>query len=535
MLDSVQETPDEPGRIKPVAPIVEIHGKRPTVPDARSEPLAGFDRMRSIDDSFFRHSSVAIAGVSAEYNVGQAFVECLLDSGFRGRVYPLNPIGGQIRGIQIYRSIADVPEQVDYAISCIPARLTPQLVRDCAAKGAKTVAFFTAGYSETGRWEGRELEAELLRLARANSIRLLGPNCLGLYCPETGLSFASDFPREKGSVGFISQSGGNAIYLIRAAGERGIRFSRAVSYGNACDVDECDLLEYFTNDDETEVVCAYIEGVKNGRRFPEVLRKLCSRKPMIILRGGSTEGGAVAAESHTGSLAGTSESWEALMHQTGAIPVRDLDEMADMLVTFCSPVRPQGRKIVICGGGGGFSVLSADHYIEAGFALPQLPPKEQREIHSQVARFANTDAGMILRNPFDISNISSPDCQYAVMRSLAVSKRFSTMVAQVAINNSGWPSAQSPSISWPGMFLDTLLRVHREVGKPVAVVLHGSVNPRDFERLVPLRQKCQAAGLPVYDSLPRAALAMDRFLLYEEEPRSLSRAPDPLRRCQPQD
>jgi acyl-CoA synthetase (NDP forming) len=473
--------------------------------------------MKKIDGSFFEHSSIAIAGASSEYNIGHAFVQCMQDSGFRGKVYPLNPAGGEVRGLKVYRRMADIPGRVDYVISCIPARFTPQLVKDSAAKGARIVSFFTAGYSETGRSEGRDLEDELLGVARATGVRLLGPNCLGLYCPRIGLSFAADFPREPGNVGFIGQSGGNAIYLIRAAGQRGVRFSKAVSYGNACDVDECDLLEYFIADDETKVVAAYIEGVKDGRRFRRVLRKLSALKPVIILKGGCTGAGAVAASSHTGSLAGANESWEGLLNQAGATRVYSLDEMADLLVTFSCLAPPRGRRAVICGSNGGFSVLTADDYIQAGFELPQLAPKEQRGLHNLVARFSSTDAGMILRNPFDITNIPSPEGQHAIMRSLLANDRFDMMVVQVSISNSAWPFAQSPYIYWPNMFLDSLLRVQREVGKPVAVILHSVSTAGEFERMARLRDKCQAAGLPVYDSIPRAALAMDRFMRYQEK------------------
>jgi acyl-CoA synthetase (NDP forming) len=473
--------------------------------------------MKKIDDSFFEHSSVAIAGASLEYNIGHAFVQCLQDSGFQGGVYPLNPAGGEVRGLKVYRCMADIPGKVDYVISCIPARFTPQLVKDSAAKGARIVSFFTAGYSESGRSEGRDLEDELLRVARATGVRLLGPNCLGLYCPRIGLSFAADFPKEPGDVGFIGQSGGNAIYLIRAAGQRGVRFSKAVSYGNACDVDESDLLEYFITDDETKVVAAYIEGVKDGRRFRRVLWKLASVKPVIILKGGYTSGGAVAASSHTGALAGANESWEGLLNQAGAIRVYSLDEMADMLVTFSQLDPPRGRRAIICGSNGGFSVLTADDYIQAGFELPQLAPREQRRLYDLVARFSTTDAGMILRNPFDITNIPSPEGQYAVMRRLAADERFDMLVAQVSISNSAWPFAQSPYIYWPDMFLDSLLKVRRQVGKPVVVILHSICTAGEFERYVLLRDKCRAAGLPVYDSIPRAALAMDRFVRYHEK------------------
>ncbi|MDM8001124.1 MAG: CoA-binding protein [Dehalococcoidia bacterium] len=475
--------------------------------------------MSKIDDSFFEHSSVAIAGASAEYNIGHAFVQCLQDAGFQGPIYPLNPAGGEVRGLKVYRHIADIPGTVDYVISCIPARFTPQLVKDSAAKGARIVSFFTAGYSESGRSEGRDLELELLRVAQATDVRLLGPNCLGLYCPRIGLSFAADFPKEAGNVGFIGQSGGNAIYLIRAAGHRGVRFSKAVSYGNACDVDECDLLEYFATDNETEVVAAYIEGVKDGRRFRRVLRDLCALKPVVILKGGYTTAGAVAASSHTGSLAGTGESWEGLLNQAGAVRVYSLDEMADMLVTFSYMVPPRGRRAVICGSNGGFSVLTADDYIRAGFELPQLAPREQADLLELVAKFSSTDAGMMLRNPFDITNVTSPEGHHAIMRSLMANPGFDLLVAQVSISNSAWPFAESPYVYWPDMFLDSLLRAQRDVGKPAAVILHSICSAGEFERMARLREKCQKAGLPVYDSIPKAALAMDRFLRYHERRR----------------
>ena len=480
--------------------------------------FVGFDSMgERITDSFFYHTSVAIAGASIPYNIGHAFVDCLLASGFKGKIYPLNPNGGEILGLKVYRSIKDIPGKVDYVISCIPARFTPQLVQESAEKGAKIVSFFTAGYSESGRQEGEELEEELLRVARASGVRLLGPNCLGLYCPKIGLSFASDFPKESGNVGFISQSGGNAIYLIRAAGQRGVRFSRAISYGNASDVDECDLLEYLAADDETRLVAAYIEGVKDGRRFHRILKKLAAIKPVVILKGGYTKAGAVAAASHTGSLAGSDETWESLLEQTGAVRVYNLDEMADMLVTFSYMGVPRGRSMAVCGSNGGFTVLTADEYINAGFDLPRLTSKEKQEIDHQVGKFSSTDAGMILSNPFDITNVGSGEGQYTIMRSLAINARFSVLVAQVSISNSGWPHAASPFKFWPDMFLDALFRVHREVKKPVAVIIHGVITEVDCARSVELQRRCIEAGLPVYDSIPRAAKAMDCFLRYHEK------------------
>jgi acyl-CoA synthetase (NDP forming) len=472
---------------------------------------------QSINDSFFHQTSVAIAGASTSYNIGHAFVSCMLDSGFKGKIYPINPSGGEILGLKVYQSIDEVPGTIDYVISCIPARSTPQLVKDSAAKGAKIVTFFTAGYSESGRREGSELEEELLRVARASGVRLLGPNCLGLYCPEIGLSFACDFPKEKGNVGFISQSGGNSIYLIRAAGQRGIRFSKAISYGNALDVDESDLFEYFAGDRETQIVAAYVEGVRDGQRFLRVLKKLSAVKPVIVVKGGCTGAGAVAASSHTGSLAGSDEAWRALVNQTGAISVSSLDDLADMLVTFSCMRPPQGRNMAICGSNGGFTVLSADEFVSAGFSLPPLPPADQREMDDVVARFSNTDAGMILRNPFDITNVGSGDGHYTIMRNLAENGMFDLLVAQVSVSNSGWPHGESPFRFWPDMFLDAFLGVCRAVSKPVAVIIHSAITETDCERALELQRKCSDAGLPVYDSISSAARAMDCYLRYCEK------------------
>ena len=473
--------------------------------------------MSKIDDSFFQHSSVAVAGASSEYNIGHAFVQCMLDSGFKGKVYPLNPSGGEVMGLKVYRSVADVPGKVDYVISCIPARFTPQLVTDSAAKGARVVSFFTAGYSETGRQEGRLLEDDLVRVARSRGVQLIGPNCLGVYYPRIGLSFASDFPKEPGHVGFISQSGGNAIYLIRAAGQKGVRFSKAVSYGNASDVDECDLLEYFITDQETEIVAAYIEGVRNGRRFHQVLRRLSAVKPVIILKGGYTKAGAIAASSHTGSLAGADEAWESLLNQTGAIRVYNLDELADLLMTFSFLRPPAGRRMAVFGSNGGFTVLTADEYINAGFDLPRLTAKEQQDIYDQVARFTSTDAGTILRNPFDITNVGSPEGQYSIVKGLAANSRLDLLVAQVSISNSGWPYTESPFNLWPDMFLDALLRAIGEVPKPTAVIFHGAITLSESKRAADLQKKCIAARLLCYNSIPGAALAMDRFIRYCEK------------------
>jgi acyl-CoA synthetase (NDP forming) len=208
---------------------------------------------------------------------------------------------------------------VDYVISTVPAKAAPGLIAECARKGVKAVHFCTAGFSETGEEEGLRLEPQLAALSKKTGIRIIGPNCMGIYCPASRLSFNTDFPKESGPVGLISQSGGNTESLIRRVVPRGVRFSKAISYGNACDLNESDFLEYLAGDPETEIIGLYIEGVKDGERFPQILRKAAEKKPVILLKGGITEGGARAALSHTGSLAGSEVIWRSLCNQLGVI------------------------------------------------------------------------------------------------------------------------------------------------------------------------------------------------------------------------
>jgi len=430
-------------------------------------------------DSIFNPTSVAIAGV-APGNAGQAFLDSLLDSGFKGKVYPLNPRSGEISGLKVYANIKDVPEPVDYVICCIPARLVPQLIKDCAAKGVKTVSLYTAGFSESGSSEGKQLEIEVCRLAQAGGLRILGPNCLGVYCPEAGLSFASDFPRESGQVALICQSGGNAIYLVRAAAQRGVRFSKVISYGNGCDIDECELFECFTQDAKTEIVAAYIEGVKDGRRFHQVLKKLSTTKPVIVLKAGYTQAGAGAVASHTGALAGSNEVWDSLLQQAGAIRVYTLEELVDMMTTLLFLPPPKGRRVGIFGGGGGASVLATDEWTTAGFVVSLLPRQIREEINKEVRTFLKSDAGMILHNPLDLTPLASSEGLYKVIRRLSTYEGVDLLVAQCIISPSGWPYPGSPFGIWPDFFAEAVIKTYNEVGKPMAVVLHHIVSSWDL-------------------------------------------------------
>jgi acyl-CoA synthetase (NDP forming) len=450
----------------------------------------------------FNPSSVAIAGVGP-VTAGKWYLESLLTSGFRGSIYPIHPNGGEASGLKVYTSIRDIPGSVDYVICCIPARLVPQLIRECADKRVKVVSLFTSGFSEAGTDEGRRLEAEIVRLAQAGGTRLIGPNCMGVYSPGSGLSFVTDFPREAGGVALVCQSGGNTIYFVRLAAERGIRFSKVISYGNACDVNESDMFEYLAEDAETDLVAAYIEGVKDGRRFLRALAGLASSKPVMVLKGGSTDLGARTAASHSGSLSGADAVWTSLLEQNGAMRVHTLEELVDLVVTFRFLRLPPGRRIAMVGGGGGASVLATDACAASGFTLPVIPPA----LADRIRGFLDSDAGLILANPIELNMF--PEVTYSIARHFIAGEGFDLMLANCVFGQHPWPVFDV----WADLFCDTILKVHHETDKPVAVVLESRLTNQEGH-FAALRQRYCAAGIPVYYSMSNACKAIDRFMNY---------------------
>ena len=465
-------------------------------------------------DYVFSPESLAIAGVSGKQTAlpsqGQRFLQTLLNYGFKGKLYPLNPKGGEIWGLKMYSNIRDIPEPVDYVISCVPAPATPQLIKDCAAKGVKVVHLFTAGFSEAGTEKGKQLEKEICTLASQGGLRLLGPNSAGVYCPKTGLTTRTDFAKESGPVALIAQSGGNYTYTVREGARRGIRFSKAVSYGNAADIDETAILEYLAADPDTGIILAYIEGVKNGKLFMQVLQEAARVKPVIVLKGGITESGARAAASHTGVLAGSERVWDNLLRQAGAIRVFSLEELIDMAVTFSYLPLPLGRKVGILGVGGGATVLATDDCTGAGLIVPRF----SEGICKRIIRLLKDDAGTILNNPMDLSleAWNTGFCQ--VLNILANYDAIDLSIVQLPLGLSPYQLPMQHKL-WD-LLLQDVVKAHRELAKPVILVVHLPTFGEDYEWMLNAQRICYEAGIAVYHSIGSAAKAVDRFLRYHE-------------------
>lgn len=457
--------------------------------------------------------------------MGHRFVLHLVNYGYRGQIYPVTPYWSEVLGFKAYPALKDIPGPVDYVICCLPASKVPDLLTECPQKGVRVVHLFTGRFSETGQEDATKLEIEVLRRARGLGIRLIGPNCMGIYYPKEGIAFAYDFPTEPGSVGMFLQSGGAATEFIQYASLRGIRFSKVISYGNALDLNEADFLEYLSQDHETGIIASYIEGVKDGRRFLRGLRRAALLKPVIILKAGRGSAGARQAASHTAALAGSLKTWETAIRQAGAIQARTLEEMMDLVVSFYFLPPILGTRVGILGGGGGRSVLSADEWEEAGFSVVPLPPEIEEEIKKTLPELW---WGWI-RNPVDVSifpeEALTTNLGGNILRMMAQSPHFDLLIANITM---GGPFSGTEFADMLKRQVAEILDIKRSGTKPVAVILNtGALGPEDFDdprwrSLAEQKANLIAAKVPVYSTADQAANAIMRRVNYFQRKEAIS-------------
>jgi acetyltransferase len=482
--------------------------------------------MRSVSellDTAFNAESIAVVGASnSPAAFGYYYMRYFLEYGYPGKIYPVNPRYEEILGIRAYPSVKDIPEKVDYVICCTPAQGVPELLYGCAEKGVKIMHLFTARMRETGSKEVTELEEKIARLAKELNIRFIGPNCMGIYYPKRKIAFGFDFPLEPGKLGMLSQSGGLATVFTRIAAQRGLRFSKVISYGNATDINEVNLFEYLLQDEETEVIAAYIEGTTSGRKLYEVLKKVTSVKPVIILKAGRTKAGARAASSHTASISGSTNIWEVGIRGAGAIEVKTIDEMLDILTAFYFLGPASGKRVGVFGGSGGQSVISADEWGEEGFELTPLPSKIQNYIRQNIPPMW----WKWLMNPMDISilpetDFSSPKIFKDLVEMTIRSSEFDLIVYNITTCSPFPLEAEMPRLS---KCTDIILNARKKEPKPiVAIVDSGYLGIEDLEGqrwrfLAEQKSHLIEAGIPVYPSMCRAARAIRKLIDYHQLP-----------------
>ena len=486
--------------------------------------MAG-NRLEEFAPMFYPKSHAVIGASANVRKFGGRFLGALLSFGYGGRLYAVNPQESEVLGLETYRSVGDIPGPVDFASIAVPALAVPGVVEECLAKGIKAVQILSAGFSEVGE-EGRRLEREVARTA-AKGIRIIGPNCFGVYCPAGGLTIlpGERLPKQSGPVAFISQSGGYAVRVpIRASGW-GVRFSKVISYGNACDVNECDLLEYLYQDPETKIITGYIEGVKDGPRFFKLLQEVSKTKPVILWKGGLTQGGARAAHSHTASLSGEEVIWEAVFRQTSAIRVNSLEELLDTTITFLHLAPQRGRKVCVVGGGGGIGVAAADACERVGLSMPLFPAELQTKLASIVPA-----AGASVRNPVDVGGPFPPPAMLrAVLEAVFTDSDVDSVIVdelELARVNGLTQNAGGPSGSPVGESAQIPVDIRTRFGKPVIIVLPVEAIGADVLEFEGARRElCDyylGQGIPVYLTLERAAKALSNFFGYYQRRDAIS-------------
>ncbi len=435
--------------------------------------------------SLFEPSSVAVIGASREPGkLGYEILKNIIDAGFKGKLYPINPKADEILGLKCHPSIKDIPGEVELAVIIVPARFVPSVISDCGAKGVKAAVVISGGFSETGE-AGAQLERQLVEAARKAGIRVIGPNCQGLNSTAVGLCASWPLVRTKGPISVISQSGTVLAALACWAEEDGIGISKIVALGNKCDVDEIELLEYLADDPETKVIALYIEGTRDGRKFVEVAREATRRKPVLVLKGGRTAKGAEAVKSHTRSLAGMDAVFDAAFRQAGVIRAASVEDLYDACKALPTLPRPAGKNVAIVTSSGGAGILATDACEELGLNVVELPGEVNDALQEKLP------PECILRNPLDLTGSATSEMYDAVASALVSSEKVDSVLMIV-----GDPM--------PGIAEVILKNLQR--GKPIVPVMLGGGKAEVEERAKLGKMRLSAYPCPVRGARALAAL-----------------------------
>jgi len=460
----------------------------------------------------FHPRSVAIVGISSQAKRGgpwapggSSFIGAMEQLGFKGRIYPVNPNATEVMGYRVYPSVSAIPDQVDLVIIAIPAAGVPPVLEDCIKAGALNIHMFTAGFEETGEPDAIELAKRVREIVARGHIRLIGPNCMGLYVPSAGIGTFDKLPTKSGHVAFLSQSGGHLNWYSHYGPNYGIWFSKGISFGNAYALDSTDYLEYLATDEDTRIICMYLEGVKDGRKLVRQVREINHTKPVVLWKAGLTPHGARAVASHTASLAGEQAVWRGFYSQTGAVQVFSLDEMAEMAMTFLYVKPPAGRRAAVLGLGGGTSVAAADACSREGLLVPPLTQATQNELKEFIPL-----AGASIRNPLDTGLVFRNIDNLKRELDLVCSDPEIDMLIVMPHLDMARQTDEGQALGVVDYLAD-FSKTNR-FGKPVVIVFHSFANdPWEASLRNRLKVELPQNGIPVYGSLISAARALARF------------------------
>jgi acetyl coenzyme A synthetase (ADP forming)-like protein len=436
-------------------------------------------------ESFFNPKSVAIVGASRQKGkVGYEILANIMQGGYAGKLFPINPNTDSIEGLKCFpdvKSIGQVPELV---IIIVPAKYVPGLMEECAKVGVRSVIIITAGFKEVGK-EGRELEEQVVRIARRAGIRFIGPNCLGLIAPSHKLnaSFGGDLPTP-GGIGYISQSGALLAAILDLANASGIGFSTLVSIGNKADIDELDIIQALGSQKDTKVIAGYLESITDGDAFVREAEEISYKKPILLMKSGGTEAGAKAASSHTGSLAGGEVAYESAFKRAGVIRCESIKQQFDFAQAFANQPLPKGPKVAVITNAGGPGIMAADAIEQEGLTFSKLEDETRTKLTGGLPPAAN------VYNPIDVLGDALADRYEFALNIVLDDPNVDSAIVLLT------PQAMTQAKETA----EAVVRLAGKKGKPVLACFLGAQKVEDGLQV--LRQ----GNIPQYDS-PESAVA----------------------------
>jgi acyl-CoA synthetase (NDP forming) len=454
----------------------------------------------------FNPRTVAVVGDKRA--MGYLWLNCMKT--FEGKVYSVQVDPNEIPGIEAmgvpnYKSLLEIPDEIDYVVCAVPRPVAARIIADCIEKKVGSVMLFTSGFAETETEDGIAAQDQITQMARDAGLLLVGPNCMGIYNRRLGVRHSTDQAAgDAGNVGFISQSGTHCINFSLVGAVRGVKCSKTVSFGNAVVLDAPDYIEYLANDPETEVIAMYIEGMKDGRRFFRVLRETARRKPVVVWKGGMTRAGARAVYSHTASLATAPAIWDAAMRQAGVVQTENLDETIDAVNALTCAKPTTGTRMGLIAMTGGQSVVITDAFEREGLEVPLLTAGS----YEKLASFFNIIGGSY-RNPLDAGGTIGmgfvPGNLQKLFDILEEDENVDAIAMEVGASFIARRLRENPAM------LDQMvatLAAHKErSAKPFLAIAHpGHVE----DVMADIRAKLLGAGIATFASFQSAARALRR-------------------------
>ena len=449
-------------------------------------------------EMFFNPRKVAIIGASARPGSLGYMITKNMAMRFKGEIYPVNPKYQSVAGLRCYPSIQDIPGKVDLAIIAVSAKVAVPIAEQSAKSGVKAAIIISGGFSEIGG-EGIERERKLREIIHKYRIKVIGPNCVGIYDTNTGMDtiFLPEIKcnrPKKGKISFVTQSGAFAAAVLDLLSLLDLGISRTISYGNAIDVNETDLIDFLKDDEETDVITMYIEQVKSGRRFLKIAREASMKKPIVAVKAGRTRRGVAAVRSHTGSLAGSDSVYNAAFKQAGIIRANNFQEMFDMAKALSMQPPAKGNRILIVTNGGGAGVMAVDECERTGLKVPELSESLQQKLREKFPEHC------ITHNPVDLTGDTDNERYDLAFRIAGMSDEVDGIVANVLF--------QVPLMTLE--IVDVVSDFSKEYDKPIVCCVWGGRIAQALAR------ELDKSGVPTYPTPERAVDAMWALVKYGE-------------------